>query len=69
MIAIVYIVGFFVAYGMIKYERSKTGSNGWNDVAATVIFSLFSWLTVVAIPIVYGIRYLAENDPKPPKWL
>lgn len=73
-----YIIGYFVAYTIIKFERGK---NNWRSIFITASLSLLSWgifvvyCIILIIIIVTHIMYLTGRlssffqNMKPPKWL
>lgn len=60
-----YITGFILAYFLCKKIRNKVGFNGWDDVVFSFGISMFSYLGVIVIVILF----LFESDSKPPKWM
>lgn len=74
---IYYIIGFFLAYFILKYKFSDKDRN-WNDIIVTFLLSLSSWLyiimlimtyiTIIVVSFMSAIPTVLKNI-KPPKWL
>ena len=65
---IIYLIGYIVAYSMIKIWRNKTDLNEWGDVYLTLAISLASWVTVISVIVVLWTTY-TKNNNKPPRFL
>ena len=65
---IIYIIGYFVSYFIIKKYLAKDHEDEWEDVLIRILASLFSWFFVLLI-IITTYKYYKHKLPKPPKWL
>ena len=69
---IIYFVGFFVTYLLIKFVWRGKDNNEWGDVRLTIFLSIFSWIIPIVSGIVFLIKFLLKNiklPDKPPKLL
>jgi len=67
---IVYILGFFASYILIKILRQQMLEDNWGLVIIGLILSFGSWVTFFGILGIIGIIYLLNFlDLKPPRWL
>lgn len=62
MILTIYILGFFVAYWIIKKYIREEEDDKWEDVIYTILLS-FVWPVTIPIICIFFIK------SKPPKWL
>ena len=70
IIPIIYILGYFVAYFMIrKVNPFFSKSRDWFDIVITFILSFLSWSAVVFIIFMWFFIILIECESEPPKWL
>ena len=66
---IIYLIGFLAAYYFVRYVYIVTSSDErtWNDVGATFVIALFSWLGFIVILLLFiGDKF---KNTKPPKFL
>jgi RsiW-degrading membrane proteinase PrsW (M82 family) len=66
---IIYLIGFIITYIICKITRNQSKENTWKDVFITFLISLFSWVGVIIIIIIYLVWYINKNCKNPPKWL
>lgn len=65
---IIYITGFVVNYYIYRRHQKRTvGRWGWDDIIIIMIFSLLSWMSVIAFFIEPLLTKLSQKNP--PKWL
>lgn len=67
---IIYLVGYVVSYYFSRYiMKRRFGDDmwGWDDIRINLVFSIFSWISVVVV-ILCCPKADLENI-KPPKWL
>jgi hypothetical protein len=66
-VLIIYLVGYVVAYVMVRQAARDCEGDGydWVHVVKAIILSLPSWLLIIAALIHDG----KIDFPKPPKWL
>ena len=62
-----YLVGYVIAYLLIKRWRNKKELNEWGDVFLTLVISLGSWVSCMIILLVLFTSYI--NNNKPPRFL
>lgn len=68
IILCIYLSGCFIAYIFGRsILRKELGRYTTGDRSVVLIFSTFSWLTVAAFTLDYGIKYIGDSD-KPAKW-
>ena len=69
---LIYIIGFIIAYAIMKYidRNVPIEKNTWYTVLVRICFSFFSWIIVAAIILVYLLVHGLGKLPKdPPKWM
>lgn len=70
---LIYLIGFFLSYYMIKKWRNRENLNEWGDVFLTIFVSLCSWITCIILLIISCNEYLKKLKPlkifKPPRFL
>lgn len=70
---IIYAIGFVITWIVFKYliRGSEPENNQWKDIMITFIISIFSWIGLILLCVIWFMFYFKNNDTllKPPKWL
>lgn len=80
MLISIYLLGFFITYALLKYNMAKDPYNEWSAICFRLLFSLFSWITLllfILLSIVFLLELclnkivdkLVKYKIKPPKFL
>ncbi len=71
ILILVYLIGYFVSYLLMRYEIRKRKSN-WNegDRVCTLVVAIVSWVSVFTMLgfMVLGYFYKLKDSEKPVSW-
>lgn len=70
-IVIFYLIGYIISYyfGRFLAKSFSNGHYGWVDVVFLSIYSIFSWITLLMLFIIYLFKNADSIKSKPPRWL
>jgi predicted permease len=70
MIALIYFIGFFLVYYIVRYVAKKENDWTWSSVKVALAFAICSWLGALVLLGMF-IHMLLDGEIKkdPPKWL
>jgi len=68
---IIYIIGYVIAYYFGRYVIKFLDKNnyGWVDIIFLFIYSIFSWLALLMLIIIFLLLNAKNFKIKPPRWL
>lgn len=62
-ILLFYLVGYIIAYYLCKQLRNIADNHKWEDIKASFIISIFSWIAIVVLLILLVMESKNSDPP------
>lgn len=62
-IILFYLIGYIIAYYLCRQLRNIASAHKWEDIKASFIISIFSWIAIVILLILLAIESKNSDPP------